>query len=88
MNICNQSEIFTNQPITGSRGAELSVEFADLRNIQKAFGLKRGLIYLLIKEGAIKSVSVRRRGQIRGKRLIHVASVRDYLALQMKGGVR
>jgi hypothetical protein len=59
-------------------------EFVDCPGLQARFGIKRSLAYTLLADGAIKGVSLRRRGQLRGKRLFHVASVRAYLASQMK----
>jgi hypothetical protein len=50
------------------------------------FGIKRSLAYTLLAEGAIRGVSLRRRGLLRGKRLFDVASVRSYLKTQMEGG--
>jgi len=58
-------------------------EFIDLPGLQSRFGIKRSLAYLLIADGAIKSVSLRRRGALKGKRLIDVASVRDFLNSRM-----
>jgi hypothetical protein len=42
-------------------------------------GLKRGVLYGLIRDREIISVSVRRRGRSRGRRLILAESVRAYL---------
>ena len=57
-----------------------SAEFADCEGLQATFGIKRSLAYDLHSQGLIKGVSLRRRGQTRGKRLWDVASVRAYLA--------
>jgi hypothetical protein len=62
---------------------ELDVEFCGFRGLDRLFGIKRSLGYQLAAEGLIKSVSLRRRGQLRGKRLFDVASVRAYLREQM-----
>ena len=75
---------FTTAPIAATWGVD--PEFIDLPGLQRVFGIKRSLAYVLISEGAIKSVSLRRRGYLRGKRLVDVASVRDFLNSQMKGG--
>ena len=72
---------FTTQPVAASWGVD--PEFIDLLGLQSRFGIKRSLAYLLIAEGAIKSVSLRRRGALKGKRLIDVASVRDFLNSRM-----
>jgi hypothetical protein len=61
-------------------------EFVDAPGLQARFGIKRSLAYVLLAEGAIKGVSLRRRGSLKGKRLFDVASVRAYLRAQMEGG--
>jgi hypothetical protein len=72
---------FTTQPVAASWGVD--PEFVDLPGLQARFGIRRSLAYLLIEEGSIKSVSLRRRGALKGKRLIEVASVRDFLNSRM-----
>jgi hypothetical protein len=42
-------------------------------------GLRRGTLYALWHAGEIETVSVRRRGKTRGRRLIVACSLRDYL---------
>jgi hypothetical protein len=59
-------------------------EFLDAAGLQSRFGIKRSLAYVLLAEGAIKGVSLRRRGQLRGKRLFAVDSVREFLRSQME----
>ena len=54
-------------------------EFLDCRALEQRFGIRRSLAYELIKRNAIRSVSLRKRGALRGKRLFDVASVRGYL---------
>lgn len=58
-------------------------EFVDVAGLRERFGIKRSLAYLLIDEGAIRSVSLRRRGALKGKRLFNVASVREFLNSRM-----
>ncbi len=71
---------FTTQPVAASWGVD--PEFVDLPGVEKKFGIKRSLAYVLISEGAIRSVVLRRRGTIKGKRLVDCASVRAFLASQ------
>ena len=59
-------------------------EFLDASGLQSRFGIKRSLAYALLADGAIRGVSLRRRGQLRGKRLFDVASVRAFLRSQME----
>ena len=48
-----------------------------------ALRIKRGYLYGLEKAGLIKTVSLRAPGQIKGVKLINVASVRAFLHAQM-----
>jgi hypothetical protein len=61
-------------------------EFLDAAGLQSRFGIKRSLAYSLLADNSIKGVSLRRRGQVRGKRLFSVASVRAFLNSKMEGG--
>jgi hypothetical protein len=67
-----------------AKASQLDPEFCDVRGLDRLFGIKRSLGYTLLAEGLIESVSLRRRGQIRGKRLFNVDSVRAYLREQMQ----
>lgn len=59
-------------------------EFLDARGVEGRFSIRRSLLYELHNGGHIKSVSLRRRGQSRGKRLFSVDSIRQFLREQMK----
>jgi hypothetical protein len=72
---------FTTQPVAATWGAD--PEFVDLVGLRERFGIRRSLAYLLIEDGAIKSVSLRRKGALKGKRLVSVASVRKFLNSRM-----
>jgi len=54
-------------------------EFADAKGIKQIFGLSKSYLYELIDRGKIRSVSLRQKGSLRGKRLFDVESVRQYL---------
>jgi hypothetical protein len=58
-------------------------EFVDFVGLRQLFGIKRSLAYQLMADGKIKSVSLRRRGALRGKRLFCVYSCREFLRGQM-----
>ncbi len=60
-------------------------EFVDVPGLYAGYGIKRSLAYSLLADGSIKGCSLRRKGQLKGKRLFNVASVRAFLAKQMKG---
>ena len=57
-------------------------EFLRVKDVEKMFGLKRGKLYVLIREGAVISKSLRTRGTIRGVRLVSVDSLRNYINSQ------
>jgi hypothetical protein len=54
-------------------------EFGRWRDVERHFGIKRGTLYNLISEGKVKSVLLRHKGNVHGCRLIHLASVSQYL---------
>lgn len=68
-----------------SSASRIDPEFVDCRGLEEGWGIKRSLAYQLLADGAIKGVSLRRRGQLRGKRLFSVHSVREFLRAQMEG---
>lgn len=60
-------------------------EFADHRGARALFGLSRASLYRLNEDGKIKSVSLRNRGALRGRRLFDCDSIRRFIASQMEG---
>lgn len=54
-------------------------EFVDCKELERLFGIRRSLAYELINRSAIRSVSLRKRGALKGKRLFDVSSVRNFL---------
>jgi len=63
---------------------QIDPEFVDFVGLRELFGIKRSLAYVLLRDGAIQGVSLRRRGQVRGKRLFSVDSVREFLRARME----
>jgi hypothetical protein len=59
-----------------------AAEFVDAHSLRFMFGIGRSLAYQLLSEGAIRSISLRRKGNTRGKRLFEVATVREFLSKQ------
>jgi len=59
-------------------------EFVDCKGLEAGWGIKRSLAYQLLADGKIRGVSLRRRGQSRGKRLFSVDSIRAFLREQME----
>ena len=59
-------------------------EFVDCKGLEAGWGIKRSLAYQLLADGKIQGVSLRRRNQMRGKRLFSVDSIREFLRSQME----
>jgi len=59
-------------------------EFGRVKDVQDRYGVKRGLLYRWIKDGKVKSVLIREEGNIQGIRLIHLASVGNFINSQMQ----
>ena len=72
---------FTTEAITVSNNNASNPfpEFGRWRDVERLFGIKRGTLYNLVAEGKVKSVSMRRKGNVHGCRLFHLASVSQYL---------
>ena len=84
-NLENFSGKVTDKTVAPLRGAShLNPEFVDCKGLEAGWGIKRSLAYQLLAEDKIKSVSLRRRGAARGKRLFSVDSVRAFLREQMR----
>ena len=81
-NMNPKDTILTTAPIAAPNNVALQPEFLRLPGAgQKCplTGLRRSQIYNLINEGKIKSISLRKRGQQRGTRLIVADSLLSYL---------
>ena len=76
--------ILTIEPATAGNTNQTMPEFGRVNDVQKLFGVKRGILYRWIGEGKVKSVLIREPGNIQGVRLIHLASVRDYINSQFQ----
>ena len=88
INIGGQRTEETTAPVsaTPAHVAGQDPEFLDAKGVEARFSIRRSLLYELHNGGWIKSVSLRRKGQVRGKRLFSVDSVRAFLREQMNGG--
>ncbi len=74
-------------PIDNTRVSPFS-EFVDFHGLMLLFGLRRQTAYhLLNTEPGLRdaSISLKGRGESRGKRLFHVAKFRAFLEGKMKG---
>jgi hypothetical protein len=59
-------------------------EFGDVSMVERLFGVKRTRTFELLRQGVIKSVLLGGEGSKRGRRLIHLPSVREFLMKKMK----
>ncbi len=76
----------TNSHDGASRQGELKPEWIRPKDVPRFFGLGRTATYELIAANKIKSVSMKKRGQKHGTRLISYDSMRDYLESLATGG--
>jgi len=60
-------------------------EFIDVQNATRFSGIGRTSLYSLIGQGKIRTINLRKPGAIRGRRLIHLASLREYLLSYQEG---
>jgi predicted site-specific integrase-resolvase len=74
----------TTEPVEAGNTSQTLPEFGRVNDVQKIFGVKRGILYRWINEGKIKSVCIREPGNQQGVRLIHLQSVREYINSQMQ----
>jgi hypothetical protein len=54
-------------------------EFADYQTAKRLFSLSRSYLYQLVDERKIRSVSLRKKGALKGRRLFDCASIRQYI---------
>ncbi len=74
----------TSKPATGASVDGLTPEFTDHRGVTRLFGICRSKAYQMADQGLIRSVSLRRPGQTKGKRLFDIASIRACIARCME----
>ena len=70
--------------VTNTTNPNSLPEFGRWQDVQRLFGIKRGTLYNLVKEGRVKSVSLRRKGNVHGCRLFYLASIGDHLKRLME----
>lgn len=73
-----------NHPSTAPQSAAVTAlpEFADHRTARALFGLSRSYLYNLANERKIRSVSIRKPGALKGRRLFDCASIREFITSQ------
>ena len=73
---------FDNEHFFARRAGEALQGFNDGKvghTARKLFGLSRSYLYLLASEGKIRSVSIRKPGATKGRRLFCCASIREFI---------
>lgn len=75
------AELTTQAPTigAGTKGGGIYPEFMGHEEVTRVFGLKRTHLYQLKDKGVIKSVALRAKGALKGRRLFHVESIRAFL---------
>lgn len=71
----------TTGPVSNA-GNDCQPEFTDFKGLRRIFGIPRSTAYELMAEGEIRGVSLRRKGNVKGRRLVDCASVRAYFERQ------
>ncbi len=74
------------QDVTSPAGTPDTIEWLSVKEAAQRFSLSRSAIYELIAEGAIKSAAIRKRGNLRGRRLISADSLRLFIERHAEGG--
>lgn len=55
-------------------------QLASIKEAQRLLGgIARSTVYLLLEQGALRSVHIRARGNLRGRRMILTESIEDYV---------
>jgi hypothetical protein len=67
------------EPVAVGETQQVLPEFGRVKDVQKLFGIKRGILYRWIGTGKVRSVCLREPGNKQGVRLIHLQSVSDYI---------
>ena len=57
----------------------LPPEWVDHKGVRHYFGISRPHAYVLAREGKIRSISIRKPGAVKGRRLFDAASIRVFL---------
>lgn len=73
----------TAAPIEPGASGSVLPEYGRIPDVERLFGVKRGLCFRHIANGNFRSVCLRKPGAKTGVRLIHLQSVRDWLNKQL-----
>jgi len=75
-------KLLVTEPVQPGNFTGAVPEFGRIADVTRHFGIKRGTLYNLLKDGKVRGVLLRVRGQKSGVRLIEMASVRAYILSQ------
>jgi hypothetical protein len=78
----------TEDTATRMPATTLLPEWVDVRRANQLYSLCKSTLYRLAEEGKIRTVSLRDRGKLRGKRLFSTASISELLESRATGGER
>jgi len=73
----------TTEPVQPGNFNGITPEFGRVADVARMFGIRRGTLYNLLRDGKIRGVLLRVRGQKSGVRLIDMASVRELILSQL-----
>lgn len=76
----------TTAPVNAGDFNGATPEFGRWQDLQRVYSIKRGTAYNLLRDGKIKGVLLRVRGEKSGVRLFDMASVRAFIVSQMTSG--
>jgi hypothetical protein len=65
---------------------QVEIKFAKVRAVEKTHGLGRFTLFRLIREGAIRTVLIKKSKKAKGYRLIDLRSLEEYLNSHATGG--
>lgn len=74
------------EAVVNQKNVNFNPEFLRIPDVERVFGIKRGILYRLISSGQIKSVNLRKKGAQTGLRLVSFESVRRHLLSLSEGG--
>jgi hypothetical protein len=81
----NRHDFTSSAPVIAPVMAQCGAEFPEFLPMPspgqtcRYSGLRRGVLYQLAREGLIETISIRRKGRARGRRLIVAETLRNYL---------
>jgi hypothetical protein len=73
----------TTDPVQPGDTTGVQPEFGRCADVQRIYGLRRGSLYNLHRQGKVKGVLLRAEGQKSGVRLWHLRSISDLINSQM-----